>query len=93
MNKKDLVQENEKLRKENEFLLEENKRLLHNLAVKSVELNETKRVLKSENSRLWDRVKNSVIILPSGKQLDIKSLNLEQLEYLESLFDQNENRM
>lgn len=93
MNKKNLQEENRELRKENEFLSEKNKGLLRNLGVKTVQLNEAKRILKLENSRLWDRVNNPVIILPSGRQLDVKSLSSEQLAYLESLFDENINRM
>lgn len=86
MNKRDLLQENEELRNEN-------KRLLCRLGAMIVQLNETKRILELENSGLWNRVNNSVIILPSGRQLDINSLNLEQLEYLESLSNENINRM
>lgn len=93
MNKKDLVRENDDLKKENEFLLKRNKELLRDLGMKMVELNETKRIYKIENSRLWHRIDNPVINLPSGRQLDIKSLNLEQLEYLESLLNENINRM
>lgn len=93
MGKKNLELENEKLKKENEFLKEKNKELLHNLGLKTIELNEIKRILKLENSKLWDKINNPIITLPSGRQLHAKDLSLEQLEYLESLFDENINRM
>ncbi len=56
-------------------LLEENKRLLIELSKKTLELNEIKRILKTENSRLWDRVTNPTINLPSGNQIRVSELN------------------
>lgn len=49
--------------------------------------------LKIENSRLWNKINNETITLPSGKELKLSNLNMEQLEYLESLSNENINRM
>lgn len=86
MNENNIIKENEELKKEN-------KRLLHELGAKTLELNEVKRLLKLENSRLWDEINNRTITLPSGKELRLSNLNMEQLEYLESLSNEKINRM
>lgn len=91
MSKKDLEEENEKLKNKVIYLLEENKKLLNSIGLKTIELNEAKRILTIENSRLWDRVSNFTIDLPSGKKLNINDLNLEQLGYLESIADEKIN--
>lgn len=93
MTKKELLNENRRLLVEKQKLLEENQKLLVGLGQKTIELNENKRILKSQISYLWDRINNPTINLPSGIQVKVSELNQIQLEYLESLFSENINKM
>ena len=78
-----------KLIEANKRLLEEKKELLRNIGLVSIKLNETRRIHKNQVARLYDKINNPIIYLPSGNILKLSELNESQLEYLESLANEN----